>query len=115
MNIDWTQVRDFIYRRPVVAVAPGGVIGKPVTIPVAGSPDWVALDDDDPTKTAALVIAGSRWVLEETTAQIADRRTAEKDAAIEISQARQWSTVAQRIRDRDAALRSGGYIPRRAS
>ncbi len=44
-----------------------------------------------------------------------DRRAASltKDAAIAVSQALDWKAVAKRIRDRDEAIKSGAYIPRR--
>lgn len=101
-TVDWVAVRDFLYRRPV---------GR--TCVVAGSPEWRALPDDDPQKLAALVIAGSRWVLEEQVAEQRARRDAEKAAAVEVARAADWTAVARRIRDRDAALRTGARIPRK--
>ena len=103
-SVDWTAVRDFLYRRPV---------GR--THIIAGTPEWCELPDDDPRKVTALIIAGSRWVLEEEIAELQARRDAEKAAAIEIAAARDWVAVARRIRDRDLALRTGAHIPRRTA
>ena len=114
-ELDWSAIRNFLDRRPVVPNTADGFMHDPISLPVAGSAEWVALDDDDIRKTASLIVAGSRWVLEEQFTQIADRRAAEKSAATEISQARDWAAVAKRVRDRDQALRSGAYIPRKAS
>lgn len=63
--VRWDPVAQFLRRRAI-----------PVA-PTAGTPDWCALEDDDPRKWAALAVAGSRWVLEQ---QLAQRRMAE-DAA----------------------------------
>lgn len=103
-GVDWVAVRDFLYRRPV---------GR--THIVAGSSEWQALDDNDPEKLTALLIAGSRWCLEEQIAELHARRGAEKAAAVEIASAADWTAVARRIRDRDNALRSGAHIERKAS
>lgn len=107
-ELDWSAVRDFLYRRPVVPTTT--TISKPVVLPTAGTPAWAALDDDDPRKSAALIVAGSRWVLEHNLELLDDERFARKAAAVEIAQAKDWARVAQQIRGRDAA-----YIERKAS
>ena len=93
--ITWNPVRDFVYR----------VLGGRTTTIIAGTPEWIALDDDDPRKTTAVLIAGSRWALEQSLDQLDDRRAAAKEAAVDIAEARDWAVVAQRIRDRDAFYR----------
>jgi hypothetical protein len=112
-GLDWSAVQAFLYRRPVVPTTDR--IGAPVVLPVAGSAEWCALDDADDRKSAALLVAGSRWVLQQQLDQLDAGRAARKDAATEISQARDWSAVAKRIRDRDDAHRRGAFIPRKAS
>ncbi|OPX14383.1 DUF2742 domain-containing protein [Gordonia sp. i37] len=102
-----------MYRRPVVPTLTG--IGAPVVLPIAGSPEWAALNDTDSRKLAALVIAGSRWVLERELDEIHCQRSALKQAAAGVSEARDWAAVARRVRDRDEAIRSGAYIPRKVS
>ncbi|UPG69339.1 DUF2742 domain-containing protein [Gordonia hongkongensis] len=104
-GVNWGAVRDFVCRLPA----------RPKTTIIAGSPEWCALDDDDPAKLAALITAGSRWVLETECTEIQNRRDAEKAAAVDLAQARDWAAVAQRIRDRDTALRNGAYIARKAA
>ena len=101
MSIDWTQVRDFIYTLELRG-----------PYPFPGSPEWIDADPD--TRINGLIVAGSGAALDAARDELHAARHAMKEAAIEISDAREWATVAQRIRDRDAALRSGVYI-RRAS
>ncbi|MGV9827002.1 DUF2742 domain-containing protein [Gordonia sp. NPDC003429] len=103
--ITWGPVRDFVYR----------VIGGRTTTIIAGTPEWIALDDADPAKTDALITAGSRWVLEHQLDQLDEQRAAAKATAIDISQARDWSAVAQRIRDRDQWRRDHPDLERRVS
>lgn len=103
-SIDWDPVRAFVHR----------VSAVPTTI-TAGSPEWVALADDDPAKLAAVLIAGSRWVLEYELDLIDQRRAAEKDAAVTISRALDWARTAKRIRDRDQWYRDHPYLQRKAS
>ncbi|WP_353107745.1 DUF2742 domain-containing protein [Gordonia sp. (in: high G+C Gram-positive bacteria)] len=76
--------------------------GRYGPLPTAGSPNWQALSDDDPAKTAALLVAGDRWVLEEVLHDEAARQAALKEAAVEASQALDWARVAKVIADRDA-------------
>lgn len=105
--VDWDAVRTFVCRVLVGVTRTG--------LPVAGTAEWSALGDDDPRKLAAVLCAGSRWVLEAEIAELQARRDAEKAAAIEIAAARDWVAVARRIRDRDLALRTGAHIPRRTA
>ncbi len=93
--IAWEPVHTFVGRL---------LAGRSTTI-IAGTPEWIALDHDDPAKTDALITAGSRWVLEHQLDQLDEQRAAAKAAAIEISTARDWSAVAKRIRDRDQFYR----------
>lgn len=102
-QIAWEPVRDFVYR----------LLSGCTTTIICGSPEWVALPDDDPQKVAALLIAGSRWCLDESIDEIHWQRDALKRAATAVSEARDWAAVAKRIRDRDQALRTGAHIPRR--
>ena len=103
-GIDWAATRDYLRRRPVVH-----------TTVIAGSPEWRALSDDDPQKLAALVVAGSRWCLEEEIAEIDWQRGDLKRASVAISEALPWSRVAKRIRDRDAWYRDHPDLKRRSA
>lgn len=103
--ITWDPVRDFVYR----------VLGGHTTMIIAGTPEWIALPDDDPAKTIAVLTAGSRWCLETELDQIDQRRINAKHAAIDLSQARVWSAVAQRIRDRDAFYKANPDLKRKVS
>ncbi|MCV7159369.1 DUF2742 domain-containing protein [Mycolicibacterium brisbanense] len=73
-------------------------------LPTAGTPQWCALPDSDPRKLLALAAAGEHWVLR---TEIAQEKRAE--AGREICAAADWSTLAQRIRNRDNSV----YVPRR--
>lgn len=104
-QITWDPVRAYVYR----------VLGGHTTTIICGTPEWIELPDDDPEKLAAVLIAGSRWCLEEEAAEIRWQRGALKRASVAISEAKDWAAVAKFIRDRDEALRSGAYIPRKAA
>ncbi|MGV9481752.1 DUF2742 domain-containing protein [Gordonia aichiensis] len=103
--IAWNPVRDFVYR----------VLGGRTTTIIAGTPEWIALDDDDPRKTTAVLIAGSRWAHEQELDEIHWQRGALKRAAEEVSAARDWAAVAQRIRDRDQWYRDNPDLRRKVS
>lgn len=102
----YTEVRDYVQRLVGTAGGPS---------PAAGSPEWCGLADSDRAKLIAVLTAGTRAVLEDELAALADRRHAAKSAAIEVAQAEDWSAVARRVRNRDQALRSGAYVERRVS
>lgn len=103
--VAWEPVHAFVGRL---------LAGRHTTI-ICGTPEWIALDDDDPRKTTALIAAGNRWVLEQSLAQIDQRRIAAKHAAIDIAEARDWARVAKGIRDRDAFYREHPDLKRKVS
>lgn len=103
--ITWGPVRDFVYR----------VLGGRTTTIVAGTPEWIALPDDDPDKLLAVLTAGSRWCLETELDQIDQRRINAKHAAIEVATALDWTRVAKRIRDRDQFYRDNPDLRRKVS
>jgi hypothetical protein len=72
------------------------------TWPMAGTPQWCALPDDDPRKTAALFDAAQHWALRLETGQ---QQAAE--ASHDISAAADWPGIANEIRRRREV-----YIPR---
>jgi hypothetical protein len=75
-------------------------------IPLAGSPTWLALDDADPRKTAAVLRAALAWLYESTPTVTVDRLHAELDlidrchadrmkvVANDISGSADWSRIA---------------------
>ncbi|WP_338855440.1 DUF2742 domain-containing protein [Gordonia hongkongensis] len=103
MSDAYTEVRAYVQRLV-------GTAGGPA--PAAGSQEWCALADGDRAKMLAVLHAGTRAVLEDCVAAIDDRRRKSKAAAVEVSQADDWTAVARRVRDRDQALKSGSYIER---
>jgi len=104
-GVNWEAVRDFVYRLPA----------RPNTTIIAGSPEWCALDDDDPAKLAALITAGSRWVLEEEIDQLARRRQAQKDMALGLLETLPWAQICKQIEQRDEFYRKNADLKRRAS
>lgn len=66
----------------------------------------------DRAQLNALLTAGVRAVLEQELEALDARRRAVKAAAVEVSEAVDWSAQARRIRDRADARRSGAYIDR---
>jgi hypothetical protein len=77
--------------------------------PMAGSPAWCALADDDPTKLLALAQAGEHHVLRMEVAQ-GLRAQASRD----IAGAADWPKVAQEIRQREAFREAHPWARRRA-
>jgi hypothetical protein len=71
--------------------------------PIAGTPDWCALPDDDPRKLAAVLDAGRRDALRIETEQ-QERAQASRDIAASTD----WAAVARSI----SRGRGGAYVPR---
>ncbi|GAB07881.1 DUF2742 domain-containing protein [Gordonia amarae] len=69
-------------------------------------------DDIDRADFIELLTAGVRDIYHR---DLDDYRHAHKAAAVAVSQAADWTAVAKRVRDRDQALKSGAYIPRRTA
>ncbi|BBU23285.1 phiRv1 phage protein [Mycobacterium xenopi] len=76
--------------------------------PMAGTPAWIALADDDPRKWCALLDAARHWALRVETCQ-----AALAEASHDVSAAADWPAIARSIRQRHDATRAGAYIPRR--
>lgn len=76
--------------------------------PVAGTPAWRALADDDPAKLLALAVAGEHHVLR---TEIAQEHRAEASKAVAAST--DWRQVGRELHQLDAARRSGTRIERR--
>jgi hypothetical protein len=72
--------------------------------PMAGTPEWCVLADDDPAKLAAIYDAARQWALRVETAQ-----EARAEASRDVSAAENWPVIATEIFHR----RISGYIPRR--
>ena len=60
--------------------------------PMAGSPAWCALPDDDPRKLAALLDAAQHWALRLETCQ-----QAQCEASRAISAAADWGNIGRQI------------------
>ena len=81
-------------------VAP--ILASVASWPMAGTPEWCALDDEDPVKIAALFDAAQHWALRVETCQ-----QAACEASREISTAADWSAIAT-----ETSRRREVYIPR---
>src|SRR5271163_527081 len=79
-QVSWWEVHEFV--TPRIAVA--------APYPMAGTPAWCLLADDDPRKWAALLSAAEHWTLRVETCQ-----TAECEASQAISAAADWGRIAR--------------------
>ena len=101
-DVDWWAVH--LYVTAAVDAHPDA--------PIAGTPAWCALPDDDPRKLAALLDAAQHWALRMETCQAEQRRAkrwaecatrhavirkklAEYQASHAISAAEDWAPIAQ--------------------
>ncbi|UEA58581.1 DUF2742 domain-containing protein [Gordonia otitidis] len=66
----------------------------------------------DRARYHSLLTCGVLCCLQQGLDAIEERRLALKEAAREVSQAADWAAVAQRVRNRDSAIRSGAYVER---
>jgi len=91
-QVSWWSVQEY--------VTP--VLERAGSYPMAGTPAWCALADDDPAKIAGIFDAARHWALRVETAQ-----AAQCEASHDISAAADWSSVAKQI-----FRRRGAYIRR---
>ncbi|BBZ22138.1 DUF2742 domain-containing protein [Mycolicibacter hiberniae] len=103
MGVESWQVSWWPVHRFLAAVVDQANVGP---LPLAGTPSWQALADDDPTKLLALADAGQHAVLQWDIAQ-----TAAADASKAIAAAEDWPAVARCIR----RGRGAAYISRRVT
>lgn len=75
-------------------------------LPMAGTPAWCELPDDDPRKLLALAADGEHHVL-----RVEIAREARAEASKAIAAGADWSAVSSEIRN----LKSSKRIPRRVS
>lgn len=91
-EVAWFEVHQYVGQ--LVAVA---------SWPTAGTPDWCALDDDDPRKLAAVLYGGVHWALRlDTLGQELSQ------ASREIAQSADWAALSRTIHRRNQS-----HIPRR--
>lgn len=95
MQVSWYETHLFL--ESVLAKANCG------SLPWAGTPAWCAMEDSDPRKLFALAQFGVKYALRIDTDQ-----QAQADAAADISEAADWSAVAQQVQ----CGRGSAYIPR---
>lgn len=76
--------------------------------PMAGSPGWCLLDDDDPIKLAALFEFAQHHALRIETAQ-----QAKCEASRAISDAADWSAIAKYVRDQREFYEGHPWMRRR--
>ena len=97
-SVAWWPVHEYVEK--VLERVEGGW-------PMAGTPAWCALADDDPRKLFALIAASEHHVLRMETAQ-----EARAEASKAIAGAADWRAVAQELRQRAEARRRGVRIER---
>jgi Protein of unknown function (DUF2742) len=79
-QVSWWSVREFVTPK----------LERVESWPMAGAPEWCALDGRDPAKWAALLDAAQHWALRVETCQ-----QARCEASRDISAAADWSAVAR--------------------
>lgn len=93
-QVSWWPTHEFIT----------ALVAQANNLPIAGTPAWCALTDDDPHKLIALAVAGEHHALRVETAQEAMAESSRSVAA-----SGDWSTVARGVRNG----RGPAYIPRK--
>ena len=81
-SVSWWSVHEYVT----------GFIGTLTDWPMAGTPEWCDLDDYEPRKLAAVLIAGSHHALRVETAQEANAAASKAVAA-----AADWPAIAKEI------------------
>ena len=95
-QVSWWSVHEFV--APYLDAA----------APMAGTPAWCALDDDDPAKLAALLDAAQHWALRVETCQ-----EAECEASHDISATYDWAAIGRCVRDEAEFYRQKPYLKRK--
>ncbi|BCQ07711.1 hypothetical protein JMUB5695_01670 [Mycobacterium heckeshornense] len=101
-QVSWWSVYEYV--ESLVAQANCG------PLPLAGTPAWCALADDDPTKLLAVAEAGVHWSL-----RIDALQEQSAEASKDIAAAADWPAIAAEITRLHAAEAAGTRIPRKAS
>jgi hypothetical protein len=99
-QVNWWEVHTFV----------ASMLAVVDSWPMAGSPQWCELDDDDPVKWAALLDGARHWALRVETCQ-----QARCDASREVSDAVNWSAVAREINQRNDFYAARPWLKRVAS
>lgn len=99
-QVSWWEVHEY--------VAP--TLDQAGSWPMAGTPEWCALPDDDPAKLAALYDAAQHWALRVDTCQ-----EAACQASRDISAAADWAAIGQRVKDHNDFYAEKAWIKREAS
>lgn len=100
-QVNWWSTYEFAAKH-----AAGLGVNLTDRMPLAGTPAWARLADDDPRKAAALLLRGVQAALADDTSQ-----AVLADASGEIAAAAPWSELARAIH----RGRGTGYVPRRKS
>lgn len=77
-------------------------------LPVAGTPSWCLLADDDNRKHAAVLLAGAQYAL-----YLDGRQQARAEASRAVAGAADWRKVAQEVQQRNAFRQANPWAKRR--
>lgn len=99
-QVSWWEVHEFV--QPYLTAAGSW--------PMAGTPEWCLLDDNDPMKIAALYDAAQHWALRVETCQ-----EARCQASRDVSAADDWSRVARKMVQRNSFYAARPFLRRVAS
>lgn len=101
-QVSWFEVYQFVERWARSSSTPDHELD--LQLPIAGTPQWCGLPDDDARKLLAVILGGIREALNHEVVQ--EHRAA---ASRDLASSTDWSTIARRIR----TGRGDAYIPRR--
>lgn len=101
-QVDWYET--FTYASNIAAQH--GLSLDHRVLPIAGTPQWCGVPDDDARKLLALILGGVRESLNHEVEQ--ERRAT---ASVDVSKSADWSAIGRRI----WSSRGEAYIPRKAS
>lgn len=99
-QVSWWAVHEFVIQ----------VLRRSESWPLAGTPAWCALADDDPVKLASLLDAAQHWALRLETCQEASVASSH-----DISTAANWAAIGQRIQARREWMVAHPWAARRVS
>ena len=114
-QVQWWTVHEYV--QPYLAAA--GYVGddqaayayrRALSWPTVGTPEWCALDDQDPVKIAAVYDAAQHWALRVDSCQ-----EARCQASRDVSAADDWSRVATKMVQRESFYAARPWLKRVAS
>ncbi len=99
-SVSWWSVHEYVQQ----------YIDRVGPFPMAGTPAWCALSDDDPIKKAGILDAAQHWALH---VEINQKQRAEASKAV--AESADWPTVASMMRNRSEFYAARPWLRREAA